>query len=568
KTIQRMTDINKDQSTKTEILDFEMMQAVDGHTHHNLIAFFEGRVLKAQERKGGRKPHLDNLLNFTRQAGYRNIYQEDMCYKGGWGFNSISKSHGKWKNIVKGIKKFAIDNTGLTFASCKMIGEIYSKGRNIFSGTGDFCYNGLNYNTYYVRHIAKKLKATPSGLFMFSILCIPHDSGGWRVQGADHGLAEFITEMSQLENTITLLFADHGNTYTRYAGWLDGRHEQFNPHFFAILPGKVIEKIGKASIDALRRNRLRMVTLIDVHHTIKYLVNSSYHNKGILTEVPTYRTCSTLELSKPTYCICKGWRKTEQNNTSFWPFVEFAVGQLNDIISDASAKGLCKRLVPLEFLNPSSLLEGVVTDFSFDVLANPGAGSSNNEERFSFHIRYENHWKLKTLSTKLISYSRISSYNGYQNCSDTKSKDLKLCICDMNLQSGKNLHRLSTPYNLHPVRTDSIFRIKNKDFFLDENIADIDKGYLSLLKRDAYEQQNQTARTSTTFEAINYSFNRTYEVSINITRIDHMKPMDDKGCKGTVKPNSIRYLCTLGRSEISGNATYDYEVKYSLSKKN
>ena len=188
-----------------------------------------------------------------------------------------------------------------------MIGESYSKSLNIFNDAKDFCYNGLNYNTYYVRHIAKKLKTTPSNLFLFSILCIPHDYSGYRVQGADHGLAEFITDMSQLENTITFLFADHGNTYTGYAGTLDGRHEQYNPHFFTIIPGNVVEKIGKSSMDALRKNRLRMVTLIDLHHTVKHLANTSYHNKGLLTEVPANRTCSTVELSAPTYCICKGW---------------------------------------------------------------------------------------------------------------------------------------------------------------------------------------------------------------------------------------------------------------------
>ncbi|XP_066926447.1 uncharacterized protein [Clytia hemisphaerica] len=134
KTIQRITDINSDQSTKTEILDFEMMQAVHGHTHENLIAFFEGHVLPKKQRS--RQPHLDNLLNFTRQSGYRNVYQEDMCYKGGWGFNGIAKAGGKWTNIVKGISKFAIDDTGLTFASCKMI-ESYSDSLNIFNDDKD-----------------------------------------------------------------------------------------------------------------------------------------------------------------------------------------------------------------------------------------------------------------------------------------------------------------------------------------------------------------------------------------------------------------------------------------------
>lgn len=44
KTVQTMDRINRDTRTKAEILDFELMQSVHGHTHENLIAFTQGKV--------------------------------------------------------------------------------------------------------------------------------------------------------------------------------------------------------------------------------------------------------------------------------------------------------------------------------------------------------------------------------------------------------------------------------------------------------------------------------------------------------------------------------------------
>eukprot|EP00111_Clytia_hemisphaerica_P022316 TCONS_00065588-protein len=279
--------------------------------------------------------------------------------------------------------KLAIDETGLMFASCKMIETaLKNDDLNIFNTVKKVCYNGQTMNTYYLRYITQKLLKTTSNLFTVSQLNYPHDGAGDRVQGMDNDLADFFTEMSNLKNTITFVFADHGNTYTNYIyAEVDGRYEQHHPHFFTILPEKVIKRLGYETVNALRHNRLRLVSLIDLHHTIKRLADRNYPKKGILEMVPANRTCGDLELSTPNFCVCQDWDSPMMNKTLYWPFVEFAVGNINNMISDVSPESRCKRLVPQRYENLISRKKGANIELSMDVVTKPGVGSTNNEER-------------------------------------------------------------------------------------------------------------------------------------------------------------------------------------------
>ena len=259
------------------------------------------------------------------------------------------------------------------FACCKMIeSALNDTTYHIFNSEKKICYNGQTMNTYYLRYITQKLLKTTSNLFIVSQLNYPHDGLGERVQGLDNDLVEFFTKMSKLENTLTFVFADHGNSYTRYIySEMDGRYEMYHPHFFTILPEKVIKKLGHETANALRHNRLRLVTLIDLHHTIKRLADPNYPKKGMLEIISANRTCGDLELSTPNFCVCKGWDSPVMNTTSYWPFVEFAVGKMNNMINDMSPESRCKRLVPQRYENLISRKKGTVIELSMDVVTKP-----------------------------------------------------------------------------------------------------------------------------------------------------------------------------------------------------
>ena len=457
---------------------------------------------------------------------------------------------------------FYLHLTGMTLSSCKMI-ETSNPGRlNIFNTVDQICFNGLNFNTYFLRHIVKKLKRRRNNLLMFSHLNIPHDAFGQRVQGIDHDLADFVNQMSQQENTITFMFADHGNTYNGYVyKEKDGRYEMHHPHFFTILPENVINKLDKNKLMALRTNRLRLVNHIDLHHTIKHLANKEHPEEGLFHIMPTNRTCGDLLLSTPNFCLCEDLQSPMVNETEYWPFVEFVVGHFNNEINDASPGGHCKRIVPTSFENINTKRHGDVIEVSLDVVTTPGLGSKNSEERFSFQMKYNSNKELKTFEAEYIIYSRVTRYGIYSECSDTDPKKLKLCVCDMNNKMG-NLTKQTSLRDLSPSRNAHDYKIKRNDFFLYESISHLVEGHLGLLKREVYKKDDK--RYSVTFELINYSQTKTYEVLITFSHSDYLKPLQKEECKGIVKPQSMRYLCTVSRSEDKGNEKLKFESHYKL----
>ena len=252
------------------------------------------------------------------------------------------------------------------------------------------------------------------------------------------------------------------------------------------------------------------------------------------------------------------------NHTRYWPFVEFAVGHFNNKISDASPGGYCKRIVPTGFENVITKKKGMLIDMTFDVITKPGPGSPNQEERITFHVKYNAMKTLETFEAKYVTYERSTKYSPYEVCSDTKSNELKLCICDIE-DKKKNKPKQTTLLDLYPSRNAYVFKIKRDDLFLYESISHVVEGHLGLLKREVFEDFEDGKKDdlcSVTFELINHSATRTYEVTVTFTDLDDMKPMQRDECKGIAKPQSMRYLCTVSRSKLSGNGSLKYDVKY------
>ena len=70
-------------------------------------------------------------------------------------------------------------------------------------------------------------------LISYTGLHVAHDDTGRRVQSIDKYLSEFIGRIAFVDNTLTILLAHHGNTYTEYThAIMEGRFEQYHPFFF------------------------------------------------------------------------------------------------------------------------------------------------------------------------------------------------------------------------------------------------------------------------------------------------------------------------------------------------
>ena len=97
---------------------------------------------------------------------------------------------------------------------------------------------------------------------------------GIRVQTLDQDLIDLIDSTAQLPNTFTIIFADHGNTYTDYqVSMLEGRLEMYHPIMLGILPKELGEKFGKDIVENLRTNQYRLLHLFDIRESLVELAN-------------------------------------------------------------------------------------------------------------------------------------------------------------------------------------------------------------------------------------------------------------------------------------------------------
>lgn len=106
-------------------------------------------------------------------------------------------------------------------------------------------------------------------------------SVGIRVQTLDGDLTDLIDSVSQLPNTLTIIYADHGNTYTDYqVSMLEGRMEMYHPIMLGILPKELGRKFGNNIVENLRTNQYRLLHLFDIRESLvelaKYDTKSRY----------------------------------------------------------------------------------------------------------------------------------------------------------------------------------------------------------------------------------------------------------------------------------------------------
>ena len=142
-----------------------------------------------------------------------------------------------------------------------------------FSGPRDrgLCYNGRFMNAYHLdfNHIYHRYASQLNHrLVTFNVICVAHDNRGTRVQSIDEEMSKFVLKMSRVEDTLTILFADHGNTYTPFASTMDGRYEQYHPSLFMVVPDGVQRKLGPSFMHNLRENQFKLMTVLDLHYSL------------------------------------------------------------------------------------------------------------------------------------------------------------------------------------------------------------------------------------------------------------------------------------------------------------
>ena len=456
--------------------------------------------------------------------------------------------------------------SGITHSSCEVLSA--NGVESPFSGPeGDqICYNGRFQHSYFLRSVVDIVKAISGSkhampLFSYMSLSVGHDDRGRRIQTLDNDLVEYITELAHDNSTLTIILADHGNTYTEYtATSLEGRFEMFHPHLFFIVPNKAAKLLGPKAMSALRINQRRIVTMYDLHHTIMALASPLIRDVkpvGLFTPIRSNRTCDDIKLLAPNLCVCDGWDSPTSNDTLKLAWVEFAVGELNNLLQDKYAKSLnrtktvrpllmsCERIRPLRFENirerNSKADSSLIT--SFDVVVHAGNVVPQNEDIFHVEIKSYELPDQRSLDMQLLNFDRLTMFGKYKQCAD-EGAPVKLCVCSKGEERNIARGNANKPW----IKSTTFFGVAAK-FKL------IKSGHCIFLTRRDYNDK------AFAYEIVNVCSNKKFSVSINVINLSNVKLSRAVPFTIEVFPSSVRFALSIRRSIDYWGQTHNVTAK-------
>ncbi|XP_028401976.1 uncharacterized protein LOC114524939 [Dendronephthya gigantea] len=270
KTIAAFRNVNLNPKSSSNVLDFELYQALRTTPKETLSGFLKGKSNTFQNTTE------KTMLSFFKKAGYQILWQEDECWKSdvgvSWYFGvHNSKIQNDLNKLKIKLKSESIDSFGLTHSSC-LRNDVNNKENTL---TSEICMNGRYHHDYlfdYVveslNHVNNKLSSTP--VFSFTSISLGKEESGRKIQLLDNSLATFVTKMAADKNTITILISGHGNTFDTFpVQTMEGQYEKWN-----------ITKMTRTIMDCSMKLILAgtVLTLICSHHHYVFVMAGTQSN--------------------------------------------------------------------------------------------------------------------------------------------------------------------------------------------------------------------------------------------------------------------------------------------------
>jgi hypothetical protein len=368
-------------------------------------------------------------------------------------------------------------------------------------------------------------------------LSVGHDQFGRRIQSFDEALSQFVDQIAQDRSTISIILADHGNTYTEYtATTQEGRFEMFHPSLFFIIPNEVAKKIGKNAINSLTINQRRLVTMVDLHHSLMALAGSmpttGVPPRGVFTPISLNRTCDSVDLRTPNLCVCDGWDSPTTNDTLKLAIVEFAFGQLNNRLQqgDLPLTRSCSRLQAIGFSNVrerNSKADGSLIT-SLDIMVPSGEVVSHKQDTFRVEVKTHVSPSKTSLDMELVHYERLSMFGVYRVCADN-DVNIKLCVCSKKKQTTQKMSK---------EKLEKLMR-KKTSYFVDSKVTftSIDEGGCLTLIERVHGQRDAYA-----YELANTCLHQSYTVVLEMTDMYNIKVSRDGPIETKLVPGSVIFV--------------------------
>lgn len=464
KTVDTLRDIVYNDSINATALDFELLQSSAPLTFHNIRSFMSGKSDFNYIEHSNGSYEIEVLYKKLKNQGYYTLLQEDSCWFDEWGslftnnhfqnktLHSYEEFESRWSRFQDIVNNYHVDDYGLSHSSCEVFKQYnvtnqFNRPRRICFGGKVFSEHFLDYSLSVFQGYIDSGRKQP--IFAYTHLSPGHEVTGTRIRQIDDALSGYLYSIAHEEDTLTIVFSDHGPKTTKYSfQTMEGRREIYDSLLFAIVPENVANILGLRRMRAMVTNQKRLLTTLDLHYTIMSIGDAErstsglYLRDGIFSEIPANRTCADLSIKPSAVCKCEGWDQTFPDNDPQFTFLaEFALGKLNNNIQTnyittpyrKGGFGKCQRLVGHSFEKIRRRKVGENYILTMDLIVLPGKEIFEAQVRYPAGISANRRNKFP----RVIGTRRVSIYRRYENCVDERVK-VELCVCDSK-NYGRNI---------------------------------------------------------------------------------------------------------------------------------
>ncbi|KAB7501896.1 hypothetical protein Anas_00019, partial [Armadillidium nasatum] len=260
---------------------------------------------------------------------------------------------------------------------------------------------------------------------------------------------EELRKKGHLNETILIVFSDHGNRFSAMRSTQEGKQEERLPFFSIYLPQKFKTRYPSAA-DNVRVNAERLTSPFDIHETLKDLTQFQGAKLG---SIPPSRTCKDAFI-EPHWCACLTWDPLPTTDDKVLEAANALVHYINSYT--APQRGFCHEIKVLSISSAALLLpnEGLMSfrkTFDYDgFLPDFGDQMSISEEVYQitiqtvptkeyfytsndlpiFEASLTYNTKQDSFSVKIDDISRINMYGDQPHCIMKHHPHLrKFCYC-------------------------------------------------------------------------------------------------------------------------------------------
>uniref|UniRef100_A0A5S6R433 Sulfatase N-terminal domain-containing protein n=1 Tax=Trichuris muris TaxID=70415 RepID=A0A5S6R433_TRIMR len=428
----------------TEVLNgtvLEMYNIVGDGTPAALLPILTGKTEEElpETRRSQRNASFVDAYPFIwkelKKFGYATLYAEDMQNIGTFtyrlkGFKQQPTEH-YLRSFYRQVEKETHRSNQLCFGS-----ELQHRVQ--LSYVEDF------FNTY--------PREQPKFAFQFHS-AYSHDdfNAVERADGATVEHLRFFEKNGLLNDTLLVVFSDHGSRYSAIRRTKQGKLEERNPFVSLILP-TWFKEVYPNAVANLRKNSKRLTTPFDLHATLKSLWNfpppllGDLANRDIslFSEIPPSRDCTNADIPAH-WCSCLSWKKLPKDALVVWFIAIELVKAFNGRLKEQEK--LCSML------KLHSILEAYVTQPTDEYVAFAGAKDFDGRQPLfgeRVNMRYSSYaltivtspgngifeaTVLYDLTNRLLhinldSVSRVNAYGSASHCIMSKDSYLAIwCVC-------------------------------------------------------------------------------------------------------------------------------------------